>query len=1481
MPEAALLSAVSSRAADIVINEIMYHPAPSVPENAGQEWIELFNAGAATVDLHGWRIAAGVRYTFTNQTLPPGGYLVVASSLPAFRSRYPGVTNVVGGWEGTLSNNGEEIRLVDASGQTVASVAYASEGDWATRVRGPFASGHYGWVWFTEANGGGKSLELLHPSLPMQLGQSWAASTVANGTPGRTNSVLTAAVAPAFLDVLHSPAIPTSADPVTVTARLSGGLPEGGTASLFYRVDAVPTNRFVEVPMSDDGLHGDGVAQDRIFGAVLPAQPAGAVVEFYVRAVGFGGRSRTWPAAARQVDGSFAQTANLLYQVDENGSEGPQQILRLVLTESERAELASGTIRQTDAEMNGTLISVSGTGTKVRYNVGARIRGAGSRGNSIPNYRINFPADNRWNGVSAINLNAAYPYLQAAGAAFLQKAGLTAANGQLVQVRVNGLNLANSGFPQYGAYSLMEAFGSEWVANHYPLDSAGNLYRASTGSHSATLANLGTNYLSYVSSGYDKASNASQNDWSDLFALVAALNAPGSDADYAAAVRRVADVEEWMRYFAAFSLLTSMETSLATGRGDDYSIYSGILDPRMRLLPHDLDTILGDGDTGSDPATSLFRMVPEVNPGANTTVLNRFMRHPDFVPIYFRALKQMIETSFSAEQLDPLLDRVLSGAVPDSTLSGLKSFAAARRAAVLNLIPLSLSATTPLSVSNGLPRTAFPTITVNGRANAIETRSIRVNGRLATWTPWLGNWTATSVPVLPGLNAVLVQTFDAASRELARTTIDVWYDDGTVQSVAGLLGTTNWTAADGPYLVTSSVTIPAGDTLTIQPGTTVYFAPGAGLTVANGGRLLAEGTDAARIRFTRPPGSGGNWTGITIQGSGGSPETRLGYVHFDGNGSTAVHVTDGTVFLDHLKFGNTSVQYVSLDRASFDVQDCLFPATSGSFEPVHGTGGIKAGGRGIFQRNFWGKVQGYNDALDFTGGNRPGPILQILNNVFMGTDDDLIDLDSTDAWVEGNLFLHAHRNGAPDSASAVSGGADNADTSEITIVGNLFFDIDQAANAKQGNFYTFLHNTVVEQNHRGSQDPVTGLIILADDGTVPGRGFYLEGNIFSGVELMVRNPSNAQVTFTNNIVHRLAGAPWSGPGGLNATNDPAFVHLPTLEETLGFTTHAQAQVMWEWLRLRPGSPAIGAGPDGRDLGAVPAAGSPLRGSRGVSLSGEPDGVTTATTARLQVGFNRVGGGIQSAGFPDGSGFTRYLWRLDGGAWSAETPVSTPILLSGLSPGLHQVEAAGRNDAGFYQNDPIFGADATTTLSKTWRVDDGQPPALRWLRLSEVLARNETAVPVGDGFPDLVELHNAGPIPADLGGCGLSDDPLAPLKFLFPAGTLLGPGEYLVVQADAGNGPGVHLGFGLKQDGLAKDASKADQDGSQTWYEHQNMRDDRVEAFASLLWEGVHAYVYVARATTAGTFTAPPPKAEEMYAPETFGRGAGDRVIIAE
>jgi uncharacterized protein YfaS (alpha-2-macroglobulin family) len=65
----------------------------------------------------------------------------------------------------------------------------------------------------------------------------------------------------------------------------------------------------------------------------------------------------------------------------------------------------------------------------------------------------------------------------------------------------------------------------------------------------------------------------------------------------------------------------------------------------------------------------------------------------------------------------------------------------------------------------------------------------------------------------------------------------------------------------------------------------------------------------------------------------------------------------------------------------------------------------------------------------------------------------------------------------------------------------------------------------------------------------------------------------------------------------------------------------------------------------------------------------------------------------------------------------------------------------------------------------------------------------------------------------------------------------------------------------------------------TWFDHQNQRDDRAEAFATYLGAGTYDYSYVATATTPGTFVTPPTRAEEIYAPETFGRAATDRVVI--
>ncbi|MCU0916682.1 MAG: lamin tail domain-containing protein [Planctomycetes bacterium] len=595
-----------------------------------------------------------------------------------------------------------------------------------------------------------------------------------------------------------------------------------------------------------------------------------------------------------------------------------------------------------------------------------------------------------------------------------------------------------------------------------------------------------------------------------------------------------------------------------------------------------------------------------------------------------------------------------------------------------------------------------------------------------------------------------------------------------------------WTAADGPYLVTGTIFISDGCTLTIRPGTSVYLAAGASLIVVDGGRLLAEGTEAQPIQFAAPPGAGTSWGGLTIEGSAGSPESRLAYVSFAGHGKTCIQVSRGTLSLDHATFGTTTHTYVALEGASFLVSHCHFPAATARFEMLKGTAGIKAGGRGVIRDCFFGRAMGYSDAVDHnTGGNREQnqPVIQFYNNVFAGSDDDILDIDGADAWIEGNIFLHCHRNNTPDTAAAISGGSGSR-TSEITVLGNLFFDCDNVATAKQGNFYTFLNNTMVRTTRQGGIDTAAGVVAVRDmipNVTTFARGAYLEGNIIVDAEQLIRNYDEKKTTVTlhNNILP----LPWTGPGSGNIVVDPMLRYLPEVAETR-FTTWQQAQVLREWFSLQPGSPARGTGPNGTDKGGV----IPL----GVSISGEPRDLTSLTSATLTVGINRTGFGIPTAGFPLGSGFTHYRWRLDGGAWSPETPLAAPIQLTGLAAGPHRVEAVGKNDAGWYQDDPALGPNAVVTASRPWTVD----AAHQRLVINEVLAVNRSLAHAGT-LPGLVELYYDGAAPLDLSGMSLMCGAANPAAFVFPTGSTIAPGKYLLLYAGPDSGTsGLHLGFDL-------------------------------------------------------------------------------------
>jgi len=167
------------------ITEVMYDPADppanDSTDNDEFEFIELQNIGDETIDLTSVSFIDGITFDFNNgivTSLGPGEFVLVVRNQAAFESRYgAGLSAIITGeYAGKLSNNGENISLVDLWNGTVAEFAYNDSRGW------PLASA-----------GGGHSLVPFISALPgepegsLNYGGNWRTSTYIGGSPGTEN----------------------------------------------------------------------------------------------------------------------------------------------------------------------------------------------------------------------------------------------------------------------------------------------------------------------------------------------------------------------------------------------------------------------------------------------------------------------------------------------------------------------------------------------------------------------------------------------------------------------------------------------------------------------------------------------------------------------------------------------------------------------------------------------------------------------------------------------------------------------------------------------------------------------------------------------------------------------------------------------------------------------------------------------------------------------------------------------------------------------------------------------------------------------------------------------------------------------------------------------------------------------------------------------------------------------------------------------
>lgn len=173
-PNIKAFSYYNAKAYDVVINELMPDPDPSI-SLPNEEYVELKNRTNFNINLKNWSFSS---LTTTKKlpdiTIAPNGYVVLVGSGVAnqYLSNFGIVVYEVPSFP-SLLNDGTTITLRDTNNVTISSVTYSSS-------------------WYNDVNkaDGGWSLEQIDPNNPCGGQSNWHASNHPNGgTPNTANSV--------------------------------------------------------------------------------------------------------------------------------------------------------------------------------------------------------------------------------------------------------------------------------------------------------------------------------------------------------------------------------------------------------------------------------------------------------------------------------------------------------------------------------------------------------------------------------------------------------------------------------------------------------------------------------------------------------------------------------------------------------------------------------------------------------------------------------------------------------------------------------------------------------------------------------------------------------------------------------------------------------------------------------------------------------------------------------------------------------------------------------------------------------------------------------------------------------------------------------------------------------------------------------------------------------------------------------------------
>jgi hypothetical protein len=395
--------------------------------------------------------------------------------------------------------------------------------------------------------------------------------------------------------------------------------------------------------MTDDGTGGDARPRDGVFSAILPSQFYYGIAAFYVSAVDGRGVATRFPALLNDM----APPRECLVRFGDDNPGGSFGVYHYWISQT-NLDRWSQLPNLSNESHDGTFVN----GRRVIYNMQGRYVCSPYHQNyyrpdyDMCHFKWTFPDDDKFLGATSFDKihmpgngagdddslqreQTAYTFMRALGVPWL--------NRRYAALYVNG----NRNFPLIEDTQCPDG---DMVKEYFPNDDNGYLYKLQpwfefealpTGSYAnynneswcailpyttVTSAGRVKKVARYRYSFETRRTPNSMNKFSDVFALIDAASSSGQD--YVANVESLADMENWMRVFAANHAAGNWD-SFGTQNAQNLYAYFGTQGTKCSLMMFDFNIVLGNSGSWG-PGQNLFTGIPrETKPRPNPSLFRR------------------------------------------------------------------------------------------------------------------------------------------------------------------------------------------------------------------------------------------------------------------------------------------------------------------------------------------------------------------------------------------------------------------------------------------------------------------------------------------------------------------------------------------------------------------------------------------------------------------------------------------------------------------------------------------------------------------------------------------------------------------------------------------------------------------------------------------------------------------------------------------